>query len=162
VLTDRSADEGSILVLVIGYTALAAILLIVGVDLSSVFLARRALSSTTDSAALAAAQGIDRSRLYDGPGLDCGESLPLARGRAVDLATAAVNDDRPGLRRTFRSVEAPQVTVAGGTVGVRVAGEVRMPFSRVVSWLDPASDDGAIRISATSHARSPVTGPAGC
>lgn len=150
------------MVLVIGYTAIAAVLFIVGVDLSSVFLARRALSSTTDSAALAAAQGVDRSRLYDGPGPQCGEALPLSRDQAVALATAAVDDDRPGLRRTFRSVDSPQVAVVGATVEVRVAGEVRMPFSRVVSWLDPSSDDGAIPISATSRARSPVTDPTGC
>lgn len=161
-MTRRDADDGSILVLVIGYTAIAAVLLIVGVDLSSVFLARRALGSTTDAAALAAAQGIDRSQLYDGPALQCGQQLPLDPDRAAQLASAAVDEDRPGLRHTFRSVGAPEVSIAGGTVGVRVVGEVRMPFARVVSWLDPRSDDGAIQISATSHARSPVTGPAGC
>lgn len=161
-LTNRRSDEGSILVLVIGYAAIAAVLLTVGVDLSCVFLARRALSSTTDAAALAAAQGVDRSRLYDGPPLSCGAALPLDRDRAAELASDAVNDDRPGLRRTFRSVAPPQVSVVGTTVQVSVAGEVRMPFGRVVSWLDPGSDDGAVPISATSRARSPVAGPAGC
>lgn len=159
----RGADDGgSILVLVIGYTAIALVLLIVGVDLSSVFLARRALSATVDSAALAAAQGIDRASLYDGRGPVCGSPLPLDRGRAVDLADAAVDDDRPGLRHSFRSVGTPTVSLTGATVGVQVAGEVRMPFGRVVAWLDPRSDRGAIPISATAYARSPVLGVGGC
>src|SRR4051794_18391183 len=134
-LSRNELDGGSILPLVIGYTAIAAVLVIIGIDLSCVFLGRRALSSTADSAALAAAEGVDRSRLYGGPGPQCGQPLPLSRGRAVELASAAVDAARPGLRGHFRSVAAPDVTLAGGTVGVRVAGEVRLPFARVVSWL---------------------------
>lgn len=148
------------MVLVIGYTAIAVVLIIVGVDLSSVFLARRALSSTADSAALAAAQGIDRRAVYDGSGLECGDSLPLAAGRAVQLADAAVQNDRAGLQHSFRSLTPPQVAVAGNSVGVSISGDVKLPFSRVVSWLDPRSDHGTIRVSETSHAQSPVLGPA--
>lgn len=158
----ETADNGSILVLVIGYTAIGAVLMVVGIDLSSVFLARRALSSAADSAALAAAQGIDRQQVYDGPGPRCGQSLPLSRGRAVDLAVAAFAADQPGLHHAFRSVVGPDVAVAGGTVAVTVSGEVRLPFAKVVAWLDPGSHGGAVEVSATSHASSPVAGDAGC
>jgi hypothetical protein len=151
-------DAGTILVLVIGYTAIAAALIIVGIDVTKVFLARRALSAAADSAALAAAQGIDVRAVYDGPGPRCGTPLPLSAGRAISFATAAVNDDRRDLLHTFATVDAPTTQLAGVSVRVELSGEVDVPFGRILSWLEPAHSEGLIRVSETSAARSPVTG----
>jgi Putative Flp pilus-assembly TadE/G-like len=157
-LRPRTRDDGSILVLVIGYTAIAAVLLVVGVDTSKVFLARRALASAADAAALAAAQGIDRNVLYNGPGPQCREPLPLSPRRAADLAAGSVALDRGHLGHLFASLSAPATSVAGGSAGVELTGEVAVPFGRVLSWLDPADSGGLVRVSETSHARSPAAG----
>jgi uncharacterized membrane protein len=146
-LTVERRDRGSITVLVIGYTAIAAVLVAVGVDVSKVFLARRSLSAAADSAALAAAQGIDRQAVYNGSALRCGQPLPLSRSRAGDLAGSSVREDRTDLGRTFTTVAAPQTTVRSGTVTVELSGRVALPFG-----------PSEVQVSATSSAASPVTG----
>jgi hypothetical protein len=157
-LRRRRRDDGSILVLVIGYTAIASVLVVVGVDTSKVFLARRALASAADAAALAAAQGVDRDALYNGAGPRCGRPLPLSRDRAASLAARSVALDRSHLGHLFASLSEPTTSVARGTAGVELTGEVAVPFGRVLAWLDPADSGGQVRVSETSHARSPATG----
>lgn len=158
--TDR--ETGSILVLVIGYATIAAVLIVVGVDVSKVFLARRALEAAADAAALAAAQGIDTHAVYNGSGLGCGDRLPLSSARAASLAVASTQDDAANLRHTFASLDGPRTSVTRGTVTVELSGEVAVPFGRVLAWLDPARSGGEVRVTETSHAESPVVGPAGC
>lgn len=154
-------DDGSISVLTIGYCAIVVVLLIVGIDASKVFLAQRALSGAADSAALAAAQGIDRAAVYAGPGLGCGSRLPLSTTMASDLAQGSVTNDTPDLRHDFVSVDPAQVGVSDGTASVTLSGEVGIPFGRVLAWLDPSSG-GHVRVSETAHAASPVVTAAGC
>jgi uncharacterized membrane protein len=153
-----TGDEGSIMVLIIGYTAIAAVLITVGIDTSKVFLAQRALASAADSAALAAAQGVDRQAIYAGAGLRCGEPLPLDQQHAADLAAGSVNDDATDLSHTFATVAAPETSLDAGTVSVALSGEVAVPFGRVLGWLDPSRPDGLVQVTETSHARSPVAG----
>jgi hypothetical protein len=154
------ADDGSITVLIIGYTAIAAILITVGIDTSKVFLAQRALAAAADSAALSAAQGVDLHAIYDGRGLRCGQPLPLDQQRAGGLAVQSVDDDAPDLRHTFASLDDPQTSIDGATVSVQLAGEVAVPFGRVLGWLDPSRPNGLVHVVETSHATSPVAGGA--
>jgi hypothetical protein len=158
---DGRGDEGQITLLVIGYVAIALLLIVAGIDASKVFLAQRALSSAADSAALAAAGGIDTRAVYDGPGIRCGSTLPLDRTRAAGFAAAALDDAGPGLRRSFAGLDDPQTDVAGGDVSVRLSGRVSVPFGRVLGWLDPSYPDGLVPVAETAHASSPVTG-GGC
>jgi Putative Flp pilus-assembly TadE/G-like len=155
---DRCADDGSIMVLIIGYTAIAAVLITVGVDVSKVFLAQRALRSAVDSAALAAAGGIDTAALYRGAGPQCGRTLPLDATEAGALADDSISASDPDLRQTFASLEHPRTQFEAGGVAVTMSGEVAVPFGRVLGWLDGARSDGLVRVSETSHAQSPVTG----
>jgi hypothetical protein len=148
------------MVLIIGYAAIAAILITVGIDTSKVFLAQRALAAAADSAALAAAQGVDRSAIYSGAGLRCGQPLPLDEQHASELAAESVNDDAPDLSHTFVTLAVPQTSLAGGTVSVELSGQVAVPFGRVLAWLDPSRPDGLVQVTETSHARSPVAGGA--
>lgn len=160
-LTRRGRDDdGSVMVLIIGYTAIAAVLITVGIDTSKVFLAQRALASAADSAALAAAQGVNRHAIYDGAGLRCGQPLPLNRQHAADLATESVANDASDLSHTFASLGEPQTSLDGGTVSVELSGEVAVPFGHVLAWLDPSRPDGLVRVSGTSHAQSPIAGGA--
>ena len=160
-LRARDRDAGSITVLVIGYTAIVATLVIVGVDVSKVFLARRALSSAADAAALAAAQSVDRDILYSTGG-GCGDLLPLTPAGAEAQVTAVVSDDLDDLRHTFASVDVPQTSLADGQVAVHLSGAVAVPFGHVLSVLLPGYDDGLVRISVTSTAEAPFTAPQGC
>lgn len=155
-------DDGSITVLLIGYVVIVIVLVIAAIDVSAVFLARRTLSSAADAAALAAAQGVDKPQLYSGSGLGCGDRLPLDPARAADLAGAAVDDDRTDLRNGLATLDAPTTTVAAGTATVSLSGQVRVPFGRVLGWLDPSLPNGLVPITETASAQSPVVGAAGC
>jgi hypothetical protein len=115
-----SDDDGQITLLVIGYVGIALLLIVAGIDASKVFLAQRALSSAADSAALAAAQGVDTHALYTGPGITCGTILPLDQNRAAQLADIALDNDAVSLRNTFVGLSEPQTTVAGGDVHVQL------------------------------------------
>src|SRR3954467_15887119 len=78
-----SSDEGTILLLTIGFALIALSLVLVVTDASKVFLTRRSLVSAADGAALAGVQSLDREAFYAG---DDGAALPLE----VDTANAAV------------------------------------------------------------------------
>jgi hypothetical protein len=153
----RGDDSGEILLLLMGYAALAIALIVVGIDVSAAFLARRALASTADAAALDAAQAVDRGAVYGGGGGRWGEPLPsnvsVARIRAADV----VADDSTDLQRAFPVLEPADVTVDGGTVTVRLSGRARVPFGRLLGVLLPGHDDGAVEVDVTAHARSPVS-----
>lgn len=146
-------DDGSITVLVIGYTALAVVLLMVGIAASKVFLARRALAAAADQAALQAAQAVSTTRIYV-DGLTCGDGLPLSSPRAAAAAGTAMDASRSDLRHTFRSLGRPRTVVRQGVVAVTLSGSVRLPFQSYLGWLDPGHRD--VTVTTTAHADSPV------
>jgi hypothetical protein len=156
-----SDDDGQITLLVIGYVAIALLLIVAGIDASKVFLAQRALSAAADSAALAAAQGVDTHALYTGPGITCGTVLPLDPDRASQLAATALDNDQVSLRNTFVDLGEPQTTITGGDASVQLSGQVAVPFGKVLGWLVPSYPDGRVPVTETAHATSPVAG-GGC
>ncbi len=158
-LTD-DRDSGSLSVLIIGYAAITVVLVIVGIDVSKLFLAQRALSSAADAAALTAVQGVALHQVYDGDGVHCGTPIPLSSGQAAAMAARSLDRSRPDLRHVFTSVDQPETAVAGGAVSVRLSGVVTVPFGRVIGWLAPGHADGQFRVSETSRATSPVAGAA--
>ena len=154
----RGRDGGQITLLLIGYVVIALILVIVGVDVSAVFLARRALASTADAAALDAAQALDRTAVYSGSIGGCGALLPIDDAAARARAIAVLADDSDDLHRMFRVLDPADVTVAGGTVTVRLTGRAKVPFGALLTALVPGHADGAVDVNVTAHARSPVSG----
>src|SRR4051794_10476906 len=113
-----SGDEGQLTLLIIGFVAIAAVLVGVGVDASKVFLAQRALSAAADAAALSAAQAVDKQAIYTGTGGGCGGLLPLDDAEATRRAAAALDDQSDGLRSTFATLDPPDTSVtAGGDAG---------------------------------------------
>lgn len=156
------ADDGQLTLLIIGYVAIAAVLVVVGVDASKVFLAQRALSSAADAAALAAAQAVDKGAIYAGTGGGCGGLLPLDPAEAQQRAETAVGDQDSSLRSTFATLDAPQTEVAAGTVTVHLSGRVGLPFGHVLALLVPGHADGRVQVDTTSHAQSPLSVPGGC
>lgn len=157
----RCDDDGQLAVLVIGYTFLLSVLVVVGVDVSKVFLARRALSSVADAAALAAAQAADRAAIYAGAA-SCGGVLPIDGAAASEQVNASLTDDISDLEHSFAAIQPADVTVANGTVTVHLTGDVRVPFGRVLSLLDPSRADGTVHVSVTSSAQSPISASGGC
>lgn len=160
-MTRRRDDDGQLTLLVIGYTLIAVVLITVGVDASKVFLARRALASAADAAALAAAQAVDRAAVYAGKSGGCDGLLPIDQERAADLVAASL-DDAVDLRHALVAVDPPRTAVAAGTVSVRLGGDVGLPFARVVALLDPRHPDGRVHVEATAHAQAPLAVPGGC
>ena len=152
-------DEGSLTLLVIGYTLIAAVLVVVGIDASKVFLAQRALSSAADAAALAGSQAVDRAALYRGE-VDC-SGLPVDPESATAAVGASLDAQTEGLQQTFGALSDPDVQVAGGTVHVRLHGEVTVPFGRVLALLVPGHAGGRVGVSADAAARSALSAP-GC
>lgn len=155
-------DQGSIVVLVIGYAAIAMLLIAAGIDVSKVFLADRALSSAADAAALAAAEGVDTAAVYDGPHLRCGVLLPLDPVLADSLARRDIATESPDLERAIASLELPQTAVSESTVTVELRGDVRVPFGHLLQWLGVATSDGTLPVAGRASARSPVAGTAAC
>jgi cobyrinic acid a,c-diamide synthase len=89
-MTRRSRDDGSILVLSLGFIVICILALAVVVDASSVFLARRALQSQADAAALAGAQADPPASEGGGAALQPGGSIgPGRESRPVLIARDA-------------------------------------------------------------------------
>ena len=113
-------DEGTITILVIGFTFLALLVMLLAVNVSVVFLARRDLVSTADGAALAAAQEIDQSAfLESNVGVD-----PLLLDADASEAVAEQFEDG--------DVRVTDVTVEGDTVTVVVERDVDLPLGGLV------------------------------
>ncbi len=143
--------------LIIGYAAIALVLVVVGIDASAVFLARRGLASAADAAALDAAQAVDRAAVYSGSIGGCGATLPIDAPAARERVLADVADDSDDLTHVFRQLDQPDVAVDGGTVTVRLTGRAKVPFGRLLGKLLPGHAGGAVEVDVTAHARSPVS-----
>lgn len=137
----RRGDDGTITVLVVGFTAILLLLVAVVVDVSAVILARRAAASAADGAAVAAAQQLDQPALY-ARGLD--GSIPLSGSEVAAVVQQYALD--PGLTL------AGSVDATGTTATVVASRIVELPF---VGWFGLR----AVRVSAVARARAPVSAP---
>lgn len=137
-------DEGTILFLTLGLSVVLLLLVAVVVDVSKVVLAKRALASSADGAAVLAAQQADRQAIVrDG----LGDRVPLDPGAVAD-AVEQYQDEARG--------EQPGLELSGdvdpddaGTAVVQARRTVTLPFT---GWLGI----GQVDLRATARARSPV------
>lgn len=140
------ADDGSVSLLVLGYTLICLALVAVVVDATAVHLARTQLLDAADAAALAAADAIDERSVYrDG----VGDQLPVAPAAVRDEALAYLAAYDPP-SRIDRLRLAGATGSADGTATVTLAGRVRLPVAASVV----AAYGGGITVSVTSTARS--------
>jgi hypothetical protein len=140
----REDDEGTVLVLLLGFTAVLMLLVAVVVNVSSVILAKRGLASATDGAAVSAAQSLDLDALY-AAGLDT-ERIPLDRAQAatrVAAYEAQAAMGRPGLQLSV------DVSADGTTAIVRGVRIVELPFGRILGFQP-------VRVEAEARARAPT------
>jgi hypothetical protein len=121
----RPSDEGSILVLSLGFIVICILALAVVVDASSVFLARRALQSQADAAALAGAQAIDLGAYY----------ASGAAPRIVLDPTGIRAAVERHVRRDPGDARLTGIALRDDVVLVSMTDRVRPPFS---GWLTPS------------------------
>jgi uncharacterized membrane protein len=121
-------EDGTILLLSLGFCLMALLLVFAVVDASAVFLARRDLAAAVDGTALAAAEQIDVPALYRA---GTGEDLLLDRARVQATVAAYVS-------RTYPAALYPAEQISGDASGdlrsvvVRGVRTVRLPvFGRV-------------------------------
>lgn len=136
-------DDGTIGILLIGFTVVLLLLVVVVVDVSAVILARRGAASTADGAAVAAAQQLDTAAVYAN-GLD--GAIPLSPEAVSDVVATYESDAadaQPGLQLV------PSVDAAGTTATVVARRRVRLPF---VSWFGIRD----VTVTAVARARAPL------
>jgi Flp pilus assembly protein TadG len=139
-------DDGTILVLVLGFTALLLVLVAVVVDVSAVILAKRGAASAADGAAIAASQQLDQNAVY-AKGL--GDAIPLSLDdvqHVVAVYAEQAADGQHGLELSA-ALDETQTTAT-----VTARREIRLPFS---GWLGV----GSVTVTAVAHARAPLVAP---
>ena len=142
----REGQQGTVLVLLLGFAVLAVLLVAVVTDASALYLTRRSLAGAADGAALAAVQQLDREALYTGPP---GEEIPLDPQAVLDavrtyVATADLED-------RFDDFEVVGVQTGDGSVTVTLQATRRLPF---LGHLSGGTGEGVV-IEATATARAP-------
>ena len=141
---DPRDDSGTILVLLLGFTAVLLLMVAVVVNVSAVILAKRGVVSAADGAAVSAAQALDLDALYAG-GLASGR-IPLdAREAAARIASyqSGAQAGQPGLQLRLARID------GGTTVVVQGARMVELPFGRLLGFRP-------VRVEAEARARAPV------
>ena len=140
-------DEGSVLVLTLGFAVVIMLFVGVVVDASKLFLTRRALASVADGAALSAAQDVDMVGVYRGTAAG---SLPISAPRAVADVTRYVAEAAAQTSLTDLHVLAVQVDATGVTVSL--GGRAMLPLVGVVT-----GTGNGIDITVTARAQSAVS-----
>lgn len=137
-------DDGTITVLTLGLFAVAIGLVVTVVDVSAVFLARRDLAGTCDTAAVAAAQSVSRPGLYAAAGDQQAGTpgrLPLELTGAR-RAAAAVAADAAGVRVRTQAAGPRAVDVACSRV-------IRLPVGELAGI-------GPVTVVAEATAETPL------
>jgi uncharacterized membrane protein len=127
-------EEGTILLLTLGCLVIALMLVVVVVDASTVFLARRSLASEADGVSIAAAQAVSKPLVY---ARGAGARLPLAEVQAAVMRYA-------GDGALLATVEHG---AGGDTVVVTGHRRVHLPFTGALGI-------GPVSVTATSRASS--------
>lgn len=141
-----TGDEGQLLLLVLAYAVIAALLVTVVVDVSKVYLDRRALVAAADGAALSAANQPDLAVVYAGGR----ESLPLSLAGATTAVRRYADDAELALR--FPGFRVQRVDTDGAVVTVELASRVPLPFVNVLT----SRYAGGYPVRAVARARSPL------
>ena len=143
-LRRRHSDRGSVLMLTVGMVPVLVGMLAVGVDVSVLVAARRAITADADAAVLAAAQSADLVKLYSGAELS---ELPIDCAAARRAVEGRVGGARSDSRATMTRVV--QFSCRSNTVSIAVKKRIRLPFASHFG-VDPE-----VEVAADAAARSP-------
>lgn len=139
-------DDGTILLLVLGFAAVLLLLVAVVVDVSAVILAKRGAASAADGAAVAAAQQLDQNAVYETGLTDAIPLSPEGVDAVVATYSARAAESQKGLEL------AASLDPAQTTATVVATRDVTLPFA---GWLGI----GHVTVSAVAHARAPLVAP---
>ncbi len=144
--TMRRRDDGQLTLLIIGYFLISVLLITVVINVSRVLIVRRALHGVADGAAVAAANAVDESSIYQGK---LTEHVPLSASAAAEAVAAYV--DAVGIGAPRYPGFGYAVTTDGTVATVTVECVVVLPLVNLVS-----DEWATVPITATASARSPV------
>lgn len=139
-----SEDDGTVLLLIVGLVAVAALLVSVVIDVSALYLERRKLIAAVDGAALAGAQAVDEEEIYR-------HGLPSSGPVALD-AVAAETAAREYLRSEGVRLSGIEIDSTSTTVTVRVTSRYDLPVASAVT----AGQSGSASVSASARAHTAV------
>jgi Putative Flp pilus-assembly TadE/G-like len=135
------AEDGQVLVLLVGLVVLVLMVLALGWDASNWFLGHRALANLADGAAVAAANDVDTRTWYVSGGRSVRVAQERARATVVAyLAESGGDSGVSGLR--LRSV-AVAPGEGGPEVTVRVAAPARVGLLRLLRLVPPEMEGEA-------------------
>ncbi len=141
-----AGEDGTVLLLSLGFAALTLGLAAVVADVTAVFLARRSLAAAVDGAALYAAQAIDEEAVY-------------TQGLVTDRLPLADVDRRVRTYRERNYGDVPGLTMSAaldGPTAVRVTGRRVVTLPVRVPGLPSA---GRVTVTAEATAESPLLSP---
>jgi uncharacterized membrane protein len=149
-------DDGSVLLLTLGYAIVALLLVTVVAGATAVHLQRKQLLAVADAAALDAADAVDRAAYYSA--LDSGadvDAVPLTDATVREAASSAVMSSPAAARLDGVRLGPATGTPDGVTAVVELTARARLPLVSPVleSW------SGGIPLRVRSQATAPL-GPA--
>lgn len=145
----NARDSGQVMLLILGFAVILGLLVTVVVDVSHLYLERRALVAAADAGALAAAQAIDEAALYTGGPVAAGASVRLDDQRVDQRLLEQIR--AAGLDERFSDLQVERVSTDGITVTIELSARVRLPFLNTVT----GQSDG-LRIGASARAQTAV------
>ncbi len=119
----RRTESGQTALLVVGFFLITLLLVVVVVDASAAYLRRQRLDALADGAALAAVDGIQGERVYEGGLTERAKVDPVLARQMVAEHLRAV-----GARRDYQGLRY-QVTTTANSVQVRVSSALELPFA---------------------------------
>jgi Putative Flp pilus-assembly TadE/G-like len=149
---DEEAEDGQIMLLVLGYTLVAILLVVVAVDVTAVYLARTQLRDAADAAALDAADAAYAPSVYvEG----VGPTVPLSDATVRTAVGSYLSAYRAPDRVDQVRVDQPTGSPDGRMAVVALTGRVRLPMLGpvVAAW------SGGVTVSVEARARADVDGP---
>jgi uncharacterized membrane protein len=140
----RRGQQGQTSLLIVGFFLVAVLMVVVVVDASAAYLRRQALDSVADGAALAAADGVQGERVYEGGLGERADIDPAVARRYVAeyLAAVGAHSRYPGLGY--------QVQASTDAVAVRVTAPLDLPFA-------PPGWEGTTTVTGTAASYVVVT-----
>lgn len=143
--TRRLCDEhGSVMVLGLGLSIVALMVVTLAVNVSSVWVARHSLDSVADGCALAAAQAVDVQAIYrDGVTSRIPLNQTLARKYVANYLA------KGNVRTQFTNFSVRSVRVTQSQVRVEVQALAPMPFGYLAGKMRPVIVSAASAINIT-------------
>lgn len=142
----RRDEDGSIIPMILGLFVVAALLIVVGVAVTSAQLARTRLYDAADAAALRAANALDEAAYREG----VAESVLVTDASVLASASGYLDELGPPHGVTRWGLQPGTGTPDGHTAVVVLSGQARLPL---VGALVEAFG-GSVTITVTSRARA--------